>query len=140
MEKQHHKDFAGWHELKAKLDGYHKAPLFQQRDVWWTCIGANIGYEVDGKSHRFNRPVLVVRKFNERFFFGVPLTTKRKESNPYYYPLCFQDKEISALLFQARPFDAKRLTHRMGKLSNAQFSGVREALAEMVGNPATERC
>ena len=40
----------------------------------------------------YNRPVLIVRKFNPHIFFGVPLTTKIKQ-NPYYLPMRFKDRE-----------------------------------------------
>jgi hypothetical protein len=38
---------------------------------------------MDSKNQFYNRPVLIMRKFNPHIFFGVPLTTKIKQ-NPYY--------------------------------------------------------
>lgn len=86
---------------------------------------------MDGKGHSYNRPVLIVRKFNPHFFYGVPLTTQLKD-NPYYFPLHFHGQNICAVLSQARPFDSKRLTDQMGKLSKKQFNRIREALTAML--------
>jgi hypothetical protein len=35
---------------------------------------------MDGKNQFYNRPVLIVRKFNSHIFFGVPLTTKMNKT------------------------------------------------------------
>lgn len=126
------KDFPGWHQLKAQLHAQPDVSVFQEREIWWCCVGVNIGFEADGKHEYFNRPVLVVRKFNKRFFFGIPLTTQRKPDNPYYFPLHFHGRENCALLSQARPFDAKRLTHKMGRLPKNTFNQVKKALADMI--------
>ena len=125
------KDYEGWHRLKAELHAQHRAPTFQQREIWWCSVGVNVGYEVDGKNRHYNRPVLIVRKYNNRFFMGVPLTTQCKDT-PYHFPLHFQEREIRVLLSQARPFDGKRLTHKMGKLPEPEFHAVRRALKKLI--------
>jgi len=83
------KDFTHWHHLKTKIDTSHPVPTFKERQIWWCSIGVNVGVEQDGKDEPFHRPVLVVRKFNRRLFWGIPLTSKRKEF-PYYFPIHFK--------------------------------------------------
>lgn len=124
------KDFAGWHQVKIKLQE-HSTPLFQERDVWWCCVGVNIGDEGDGKSRLFSRPVLIVRKFNSRIFLGVPLTTKIKP-NPYYHCIHFKGGDQCVMLSQIRLWSAKRLRNRMGQLPADQFKGIRKALKDML--------
>ncbi|MFH1145912.1 MAG: hypothetical protein V1707_03050 [bacterium] len=60
------KDFFSWHEEKEKLEeiGYDTL-LFREGEVWWCSIGLNLGHEQDGKNVFFERPVLVVKKFNK---------------------------------------------------------------------------
>ena len=82
---------------------------------------------MDGKNQFYNRPVLIVRKFNPHIFFGVPLATKIKQ-NPYYFPMRFKDREQCAMLSQLRLWDSKRLTHKMGQLPDEQFEAVKEAV------------
>ena len=77
------KDFPGWHRHKERLHAQHHTPTFQEREIWWCSVGVNVGHEMDGKNQFYNRPVLIMRKFNPHIFFGVPLTTKMKQ-NPYY--------------------------------------------------------
>ena len=90
-------------------------------------MGVNIGHEMDGKNQFYNRPVLIVRKFNPHIFFGVPLTTKIKP-NPYYFPIRFKDREQCVMLSQLRLWDGKRLKHKMGQLPDDQFETVKKAL------------
>ena len=68
------KDFPGWHRHKEQLHAQHHTPTFQEREIWWCSVGVNVGHEMDGKNQFYNRPVLIVRKFNPHIFFGVPLT------------------------------------------------------------------
>lgn len=125
------KDFAGWHRLKSRLHAEHRAPTFQEREVWWCSVGVNIGHEVDGKSQYATRPVLIVRKFNEHIFLGVPLTTQIKQT-PYYHRLHFKSREQCVMLSQLRLWAAKRLRNKLGKLTGDQFQVVREALKAML--------
>ena len=60
-------------------------------------IGKNIGYEQNGKGDEFLRPVVVLRKFSNRYFLGVPLSSKEKGGN---YFLCYL-----LLLFYPRKFE-----------------------------------
>ena len=56
--------FFEWIGLKEKLHrSDHKPPFVSERDVWWASLGENIGSEVNGKSDRFSRPVLVLRNW-----------------------------------------------------------------------------
>lgn len=121
------KDFSNWHRLKATIHSTHSAPTFKQREVWWCSIGVNVGHESDGKSRFFNRPVLVLRKFNVHMFWGVPLTTKIKDSF-FYHRIHFKDREQCVMLSQLRLWDSRRLTDKIGQLTSEQFHDVRKAL------------
>src|SRR3972149_11433241 len=70
------KEFLKWHVLKSDLDRQAVSAKFQEREIWWCSLGCNIGYEQDGKHELFERPVLIVRKFNADLFWGLPLSSK----------------------------------------------------------------
>ncbi len=125
------KDFTTWTNLKKDLNNRSNTPTFKQREIWWCSIGVNIGCEEDGKNKLFNRPVLIIRKFNNSIFFGIPLSTKIKD-NKYYYPIHFGGEDGSALLSQLRTFESKRLTHKMGTLTKEQFENLREKIRELI--------
>ena len=120
------KDFPGWCHLKVQLHTQHHAPTFQEREIWWCCIGVNVGHEADGKNEYYNRPVLVLRKFNKRLLWGLPLSTKIKDT-PHYHRIHFNGKQQSIMLTHLRLYDSQRLTDKMGKLSGKQFEDVQAA-------------
>ena len=63
----YHKDFDSWNTEKKQLEEFGPDVLiFHEREIWWCSIGVNLGDEQDGKNELFERPVLVVRKFNRK--------------------------------------------------------------------------
>ncbi len=125
------KDFAGWQQLKSRLNATDHLPTFQQREIWWCSIGVNVGHELDGKNQLYSRPVLIVRKFNRHIFIGVPLTTKVKD-NPYYHRIHLKGQEQCVVLSQVRLWESRRLTRKMGKMDDEEFVRVRNALRSML--------
>ena len=125
------KDFDSWNDYKKKLQRNERLPTFREREIWWCSIGINIGHEIDGKNQYFNRPVLILNKFNKRLFWGLPLSTKIKES-PHYYSINFKGNEQSVMLTHLRLYDSKRITHKMGKLTPQQFSLLQQEVSDIV--------
>ena len=106
-------DFDKWNELKKTLHESSKRIDFLQRDIWWCHVGQNIGYEQAGKNRNFERPVLVIKKFNKNLFLGVALTSKTKE-NRYFLQL---NAESTAILSQLRVYSSKRLIRKIKRIS-----------------------
>ena len=79
MEKEYDK----WNQLKKSLSIKESTIFFHEREIWYCSLGKNIGYEEDGKNELFERPVLVIRKFNNEIFLAIPLTSSKKD-NEYY--------------------------------------------------------
>ena len=104
-------------------------PIVHEREIWWCNVGYNIGYEVYGKGSEYQRPVLIVKKFNNRMVFAVPLSTQVRPS-PYRIPFVFQGVERVALLNQVRCFDTKRFTKSMGVLPTDDFELIKYGLQE----------
>lgn len=125
------KDFDQWNTLKKQIDENKELSGFSEREVWWCRLGHNIGFEEDGKNLAFSRPILILRKFNKHFFYGVPLSTHGKTDNPYYYRFEFQGNTSYALLSQVRAFDAKRLTDRMGEIPESTYNEVLEQFLKL---------
>lgn len=63
-------DFDSWNEIKKKIHvGGDSPPLFPKAgEVWMCSLGRNIGFEQNGSGNNFSRPVLVVKKFNNKMF------------------------------------------------------------------------
>jgi len=132
----HIKDFHGWNKLKENLSSREdtSVPAIKEREIWWCSIGVNVGREADGHNELYNRPVLIVRKFNSLVFWGVPLTTKGK-ANKYKFPIEFKGIQSYAMLTHLRLYDAKRLLNYkslMGSLTDEQFNAIKTALKKLL--------
>ncbi len=131
------KDFDGWLPIKKHTNDRDAIPTFKQREIWWCSTGINIGVEVDGKNHHFERPVLIIRKFNRRLFWGVPLSTQIK-TFPHYVTIEFkatketEPKERSFIISQMRAFDSLRLRRPLGKLTDQQFERLLEEIRNVL--------
>lgn len=98
---------------------------FREGEIWWVRLGKNIGYEIDGKSWQFTRPVLVLKKYNQYSFLAAPLTTNIKP-NLSRTPLgSIAGKASCASLSQLRNIDSKRLVKRVTAVSERVLARVK---------------
>jgi len=124
------KRYRAWHKLKRKIHDDPSVPAgYKEREVWWLCLGHNVGFEEDGKGDNFNRPVLIVKGFSKRLFWGIPLSTTGKRG-PYYHPLVINGTVSVALLSQLRVFDTKRLINKTGMLGQKDFAEIKLKLID----------
>lgn len=126
------KDFGSWHALKCKVHD-HDGVVAQckTREVWWVCLGINIGFEQDGKNANLERPVLVLKRYNSHLFLGIPLTSKNKD-NKYHFPLEYNGVPSNAILSQVRAFSSKRLLNKVGVVPIDMFNSLRFKFIEEV--------
>ncbi len=121
------KDFDTWNIQKKKIQLSEFLGFIHEREIWWCSLGLNIGDEEDGKNEKFERPVLVLKKFNRRIVLAVPLTTKIKD-NPYYFTFTHDDIKFALILSQVRLISTSRLSRRIRKIDSALFQDVRDAI------------
>ncbi len=121
--------FHKWSVLKIKIHcTLTTSRYFKSRDIWWASLGVNIGSEEDGKNNNFERPVLVLKKFNEYLALIAPLSSKLKENNQYYHKILIRSYNNSVMISQIRIMSVKRLIRKMGRLDPVQFKEVIEKL------------
>lgn len=125
------KDFSQWHSLKTIIENDRHSPFFHEQEIWWCSLGANVGFEEDGKNELFERPVLVWRKFNREMFWGLPLTSKKKLGH-FYYSFMVHDQDRTAIISQLRVLSAKRLIRRLSKISDSQFGLLEHAINSFI--------
>jgi len=119
------KDFDGWNQQKKLLNTDVEPLFFREGEIWWAHLGVNVGYEIDGKSAGFARPVIVLRKYNKYSFLALPLTTSPR-SNPWKLPLgLVAGKPAFAVLSQLRNIDSRRLYQKLAWLSPDILAAVR---------------
>jgi mRNA interferase MazF len=119
------KDFDSWNAEKKLVDKriVDRTLFFHAREVWWCNAGLNIGVEVDGKNENFERPMLIIKKFNADLVWVLPLSTKDK-NNSYYYKLHHEIIKSSVVLSQLKSMSTKRLLRKIGMISESDFREV----------------
>lgn len=122
------KDFLNWFRVKRGAHEVVGTALFHEREIWWCMLGANVGYEIDGRGETFERPTIIVKKFNLDTCLIVPLTAKLK-TGKYYFPVGdASGRESVAVLSQLRLIDRRRLTQKAGTLPKQSFKKLLAAL------------
>lgn len=96
------------------------------------ALGANIGFEQDGKGEEFRRPVVIIKKFNRFVVLAVPLTTRIKDNK--YYISCEIGDGISrmAIISQIRLIDSKRLIDKLGVMTEKTYLEIKKAIKDML--------
>ena len=129
------KRFDEWNEVKKSIQKNESIiKYFKEREIYWTKIGQNIGYEIYGKGIDFLRPVLIYKKLGNFSFLGIPLTSKEKKGD-FYFAFNPINKPITnyALLNQIRVISVKRLNNKFGKISIDDYSKLKEKFIKLYG-------
>lgn len=114
------KDFEGWNTRKKQLQRQQPERYFHERELWMCSLGVNIGSEQDGVHRVFERPVLILKRFNNDTLLCVPLTRTRKK-NKYFVALQQDDGNSFVVLSQIRLISSKRLRRKMRMISLEEF-------------------
>lgn len=124
-------EFQEWHEKKSDIESKLYRRYFHEREIWWCSIGANVGYEQNGKGKNFARPVVILRKFSNEVFWGIPLTTKIR-TGKYYVPIDIGDGRLrTATISQLKLIDGKRIYEKLGDISKKQHQILIEAVISL---------
>jgi mRNA-degrading endonuclease toxin of MazEF toxin-antitoxin module len=106
------KNFDKWNIRKKRIEKKTQIPFFYTREIWRCSLGVNIGSEQDGKNDLYERPVLILKKFNKNTLLILPLTTKIAHKN-YSYKI---SPKSYVLLSQIRLISSKRLLSKNTKI------------------------
>ncbi|OGY86635.1 MAG: hypothetical protein A2233_04320 [Candidatus Kerfeldbacteria bacterium RIFOXYA2_FULL_38_24] len=117
--------FSTWNRLKFKIHISCEKNIvyFKEREIWWCALGKNIGYEQNGKNEKFERPVLILKKFNKNLLWALPLTSKQK-NNRFYYKIDYAERSYVIILSQIRTISSKRLLRKIRTLSKNDFINI----------------
>ena len=137
------KEFDRWNQIKKKINNKIESldPFPKEGMVWICVVGKNVGYEQNGVGMDFARPVLVVKKFNNKMYWVLPLSTKQKEYDFYYNFIDPFGMKGSIILAQLRLISVKRFIRDMYEIDTANFDAIRLRLIEflMQSKPRTRR-
>lgn len=126
------KDYTLWNKIKTSLNNDKKRPYFHPREIWFCKLGLNVGFEQDGSGGEYLRPILILKKFNDKVCLIVPLT-KSKKKGLYYFSFTYQPNVISvAILSQIRLIDVQRLEYLSGYISKNDFKRIKEKIRQLI--------
>ena len=126
------KNYKKWHKLKAVINNKKdKVPYFRIRQIWWCSLGSNIGFEQDGKNNNFERPVLILKKFNKDVLLIVPITSSCKQGI-HYYQFNYKQKKYSIVLSQIKLISSKRLLRKIRRLDNDDFDKIKKKFIKLL--------
>lgn len=119
------KGFDEWIRVKEKLHfKIHKPPLVSEGEIWWASLGENVGWEMNGKSKLFSRPVIIYKKLSRDFYLAIPITTKEKLGT-WFTKFKQSGKSNFACLHQIRTIDFRRLFSKLGELDQNDFQRIK---------------
>jgi len=120
---EYQKDFDKWNEKKKAIDKKEisSGMFFNEREIWWGSLGVNVGYEQDGKNDDFERPLLIIKKFNRSIVWVLPLTTIAKE-NKFHYKL--KSSGSLVILSQIRLVSTKRFLRLVETINENEFKEI----------------
>jgi len=120
------KDFDKWNIEKKIVNSkiVNTELFFYSREIWWCSVGLNVGVETDGKHDNFERPMLIVKKFNADMVWALPLTTQGNNNNKYYYKLNHEEIKSWVVLSQLKTISTKRFLRKVGSISELDFKEV----------------
>lgn len=124
------KDFDGWNQKKKQIQQKDFQRFVKEREIWWCSIGLNIDDEEDGKNEEFERPVLVLKKFNRHVVLAAPLTTKFKD-NKYYFNFEHDGIQFAVIMSQLRLLSTKRFTRRVRRINESLFSDIKQEIIKI---------
>jgi mRNA interferase MazF len=121
--------FQSWFNLKPKLASKESHLVFKEGEIWWCSLGMNVGEEIYGKGPRFERPILILKKFTRNSFLGLALTSKEKRGS-WYSPVTLGGMKRYGILNQVKTSDKKRLLNKVGTLSANEFVSIKQKFHE----------
>lgn len=124
------KEFYEWFKLKSKLSRIRtKQPFAKEGEFWWISIGRNIGNEINGKSKKYSRPAIIIKKFSKNLYLIAPATTQFKTGN-WYSRITINNKVNFICLHQIRTIDYRRLLSKIGQIEKYELKVIKQKLVK----------
>ena len=124
------KDFNSWNTIKQNLDKVEVSVDFHIREIWFCSVGCNIGIEENGKHENFERPVLILKKFNKNMLLIAPLTSNHRDL-PFYHLLNYETIS-SVMLSQIKIIDTRRLIRKVRTISEKEFLIIKDKIRKII--------
>jgi len=126
------KVFVSWTKLKVKIHLSEKEIYPKVRGIWWVSLGQNVGVETNGKNDKFERPVVVIKVFNNFGMLVAPISSNVKKGK-YFVEFINNESEKNIInMSQIRSISSKRFIRYIGELNAEDFEKVRQIYLSLV--------
>ena len=125
------KDFDRWNARKKYIHTRPDNVGAHECEIWWLSLGVNVGVEIDGKHNNFERPVLVIKRFNRQMAWILP-TTSRIKSNRFHEKFLFNGDTYFVALTQIRTISTKRFLRKIGMIPKIDFCRIKQRLDKLI--------
>ena len=124
--------FMDWSSRKVQIHfASHREVLFHESEIWWANLGENVGSETNGKNFRFEKPVIILKKYSHNLLFTIPCTSRLKEGS-WFFAFRIEGRPRRALIAQGRSISSKRLIRRMCRLEEKIFIDIQNAFLRLI--------
>jgi len=121
-----------WNTLKNEINFRNINFFPKEREVWVCTLGKNVGYEQNGSGDEFIRPCMVLKKFNNKMFWVIPLSSKQKEYDFYFNFMDREYKKVSLIISQLRLISVNRFNRRMYELDLEIYNKVKNKVKNLL--------
>jgi len=120
------RNYKWWFGVKSDVQRRKTLHDFKEWQIWWCAIGENVGVEINGKGAKFERPIIIHKKFSKLGLMAIPLTTKDHtiEAPDWYVHFRFKGRDEYAAIHQVETISAYRLYRRMGSLDDSDIQRI----------------
>ena len=128
-------DYDAWNKIKKGLSSNPESTVTiypKAGEVWMSLVGKNIGFEQNGSGTNFSRPVLILKKFNNKMFWSIPLSTKQKKIDFYYNFADPDNRKVSLIIAQLKLLSVKRLRRKMYAIPQVDFINIVEKVKNLL--------
>jgi mRNA interferase MazF len=127
-------NYKKWLELHKALNALDFSLPFNEREIWWVSMGLNVGIEINGKGENFERPAIIIKKFNKDHVWIIPINSSTSTKEGLCIPLSHYGLHhtSAAIISQLQRFSTRRLVSLIGILSPDQFVQILEAVIKIL--------
>lgn len=120
------KIFVEWTKLKIRIHAQEKENIIfpKKKEIWWASLGQNIGVEINGKNDNYERPILIIKVFNNESVLTVPISSTAKTSRYNINFVNNEGKENSIITSQVKMISTKRLLRLVTEMRDSDFDRV----------------
>ncbi len=130
------KKYDSWIKFKEILDSLSIKLPFYEKEIWWISFGINIGIEINGKGEYFERPAIIIKKFNISHLWVLPISRVDSPRHGIHISIKHNLLELNSVivLSQLQTVSNERLLRYIGRVSDEEFNLIEDQLCMIIKN------